>query len=185
MNTKPPKFHYEITFPDFEPSQAIRSEIEGYLARLEKIFDRIITCHVAIRAPHLHQKKHIYYLSLHLEIPGEDIIITHEPGKNIAHANIHVAIRDAFNALHRKLRKQIEKRRETTPPRDTYKTATVISFDPNDGYGFIQDAQGREIYFHQNSLIHQQRAEVKPGTKVRFVEEHGEKGTQVTSMTIA
>lgn len=113
-----PNFHYEIAFPDFEPSEALRTEIEGYLVKLEKLFDRIITCHVAIRAPHLRQRKHIYHLSLHLEIPGEDIIINHEPGKNRAHANIHIAIRDAFGALHRKLRKQIERRRDTSLPRE-------------------------------------------------------------------
>lgn len=184
MNEKP-SFHYVISFPDFEPSDAVRADIEKYLAKLEQVFSRIISCNVFVRAPHMSKRKHIYHINLHLEIPGEDIIVNHEPEKNMAHMDIHVAIRDAFNSLHRQLRKRVKSmQKKTTPPDETHQYAIIKSFDIEEGYGFLTDPSGREIYFHKNSILNSEPSEVKPGLRVRFAEEMGEKGTQVTSMSL-
>ena len=107
MNEKP-NFHYEITYPDFNPSPAINTDIEKYLKKIDSLFDRIISCHVAVRAPHKHSRKHIYHINISLEIPGDNIVVYHEPQKNQAHTDIHVAIRDAFRALKKQLIDRIE-----------------------------------------------------------------------------
>lgn len=111
MNNKP-TFHYEIAFPDFKPSDAVRTDIENHLAKLEHFFDRIISCHVAVRIPNMHTKKHLYQIRIHLEIPGDDIIVDHDPGLNMNHSDIHVAIRDAFKALNKSLRKKVDEMRK-------------------------------------------------------------------------
>ena len=182
--TKKPRFHYEISFPEFEPSDAIRADIETQLEKLEHLYDRIISCHISVRAPHLHKRKHIYHINLHLEIPGEDIIVNNEPEKNITHSDMHIAIRDAFNALQRQLRKRIKGLKNKSKQQDTHKHAIIKSFDPNQGYGFLKDPTGCEIYFHENALLNGHNSDLKPGSKVRFVEDLGEKGLHVSSMSI-
>ena len=182
---KTPKFHYEITFPDFDSSETIRAYVKKYLAKLERTFARIISCHVAIRAPHMHRRRHIYHINIHLEIPGEDIVINNQPGKNMAHSDVRIAIRDAFRAAHRQLRKRVKTMRKKTKPKDNYEKAFIKSFDPNQEYGFLRVPGGREVYFHQNSLVNGSPSELKPGSRVNFIEELGEKGNHVTSMSIA
>ncbi len=184
IENKRPSFHYEIVFPDFEPSDAIRADIEKYLSKLEELFNRIISCRVSVRAPHRHQRKHNYHVHIHLEIPGEDLIVNNDSERNLAPSNMHVAIRNAFRALHRQLRRRVKSMKEHNPNPKTYSVATIKSFDKNLGYGFIQDTLGREIYFHENSLINAPSLDLKEGTKVRFLEGPGEKGTQVTTLAL-
>lgn len=184
MNEKP-SFHYEISFPDFEPSEAVRTDVERYLAKVENLYDRVVSCHVSIRAPHQRQRVHIYHVTIVLEIPGEDVVVSHEPEKDMSHADIHVAIRDAFNALTRQLRKRVKSRQEKViVNEDPHEIGVVKSFDPNQGWGFVEDHQGREIYFHQNALLNADASDLKPGSRVRFVEGPGEKGNHVTSMSM-
>lgn len=179
-----PSFNYEITFPDFDPSDAIRADIEKYLVKIEKLYDKIIFCHVSVRAPHRHQRKHIYHINIQLEIPGEDIIINKEPEKDYSHTDIHLAIRDAFNSLKRSLRKRVKGKKTKLKTIETHDYAMIKSFDSNQGFGFVADSSGREIYFHKNSIINFNPDELKPGLKVKFVEEPGEKGQHVTSMSV-
>lgn len=180
-----PLFHYEISFPDFSPSEAVKSDIEHYLLKLERIYSRITSCHIIVRAPVKRRRSHVYHIHIHLTIPGEDLIVSHEPEKDQAHADIHVAIRDAFEALHRQLKERIRLRnKKTIIPPINHHIGTITRFDPYQGYGFIEDRFGREVFFHQNSLLYGSKTMLRPGLRVRFHEENGEKGNHVTSMTI-
>ena len=53
-----------------------------------------------------------------------------------------------------------------------------------DRTGFIRTVDGREIFFHANSLLNKTFDELKVGMGVRFSEEMGEKGPQGTSVMI-
>lgn len=179
-----PSFKYEITFPDFEPSEAIKTDIEKYLKKVEQFYDKVIFCHVWVRAPHRHQRKHIYHINIQLDIPGEDIIINNEPEKDYSHIDIHVAIRDAFGALRKILMKKIKTKKTKIKTFETHEYGFIKSFDPIQEFGFIVDSLGREIYFHKNSILNFNAHELKPGLKVRYNEELGDKGQHVTSMHI-
>jgi cold shock CspA family protein len=47
---------------------------------------------------------------------------------------------------------------------------------------FIETADGREVYFHCNSVLDDAFEHLTVGSEVRFVEEMGEKGPQATSV---
>ena len=54
-----------------------------------------------------------------------------------------------------------------------------------DGYGFIRTIDtSDEIYFHKNSVLHNDFDKIKVGTGVRFVSEIGDKGPQASSVEI-
>ena len=53
-----------------------------------------------------------------------------------------------------------------------------------DGYGFITDLQGRDVYFHRDSLKNGEFETLKVGTEVRFDEAHNEKGAHATSVHV-
>jgi cold shock CspA family protein len=54
----------------------------------------------------------------------------------------------------------------------------------NGGYGFINSLEGREIYFHKNSLPAAEFNRLEIGTGVKWNEEEGENGPQATVVRI-
>ena len=100
---------YRISFPDFEPSDAIRADVEHYLQKIDSMYDRIVSCNVTIKAPHMHKRNHIYHIHIHLKLPRKSLVVNHEPEKDFDHTDMHIAIRDAFAALRRQLRRHITK----------------------------------------------------------------------------
>jgi len=44
-----------------------------------------------------------------------------------------------------------------------------------EGYGFIETAVGREVYFHRNSVLDDAFEHLTVGSEVRFAEEMGRK----------
>jgi cold shock CspA family protein len=53
-----------------------------------------------------------------------------------------------------------------------------------EAYGFIRSLDGREIYFHKNSMPAGEFGRLEIGTGVRWVEEEGEKGPQASALRI-
>jgi cold shock CspA family protein len=61
---------------------------------------------------------------------------------------------------------------------------TISKIFAERGYGFIGTADGREVYFHRNSVLGSGFDEVKIGDRVRFAEEQGAEGPQASSVTV-
>ena len=53
--------------------------------------------------------------------------------------------------------------------------AQVAKFVAGEGYGFIETADGREVYFHRNSVLDDAFEHLTVGSEVRFAEEMGRK----------
>jgi pimeloyl-ACP methyl ester carboxylesterase len=82
--------------------------------RLERYFDRITSCRVTLSAPRRKQRGGIFRLRIDLAVPGEEILIDHEAGLDPAHADVHLALRDAFKAARRRLQDHVRRGREFT-----------------------------------------------------------------------
>lgn len=63
-------------------------------------------------------------------------------------------------------------------------TGFITKLFKEDGYGFLQALDGREIYFHQNSVLHQDFNQLKLGACVHFCQEEGEQGPQATTIQV-
>lgn len=94
----------QITFRNMQPSPAVESRIRERAAKLERFHQRITSCHVVIDAPHRHHNKgKLFAVHVDLTVPGQEILASKGAGPNHAHENVHVAIRDAFDAVLRQL----------------------------------------------------------------------------------
>ena len=103
---------FQITFRDFPTSDAVWLAVQGRVEKLETFFDQIVKCDVVVSAPHRHRHAdRIYHVQIHLKIGGKDIFINRDPERDEAHADIYVAVRDAFDAAERLLRRRVEKMR--------------------------------------------------------------------------
>ena len=157
-------------------------EVETYvrerLAKLDRFNNRMLACRVTIEAPTGHHKQGgPFDVSIKIEVPGPDIIVNRQQAKDL-----HVAIRFAFDAAQRMMEDQVRKMRAEEPRADDRTFGTVARIFPQEGYGFLQAADGHEVYFHRNSVVGAELEALAVGARVRFAEEPGDNGPQATSV---
>ncbi|HTN87342.1 MAG TPA: cold shock domain-containing protein, partial [Sorangium sp.] len=66
------------------------------------------------------------------------------------------------------------------PAQDTAGVITKLFSD----YGFITTTDGREIYFHERSILSGPFSDLKIGMGVAYTEEDGDKGPQASTVRI-
>ncbi len=199
----------KITFRDMAPSPAIEANIREKAAKFDELYDRVMRCHVIVEAPHRHhQKGKAYQVRIHLTVPGGELVInrapkrldaaktprpeelekelaeSHEPSKHAAHEDIYVAIRDAFNAAGRKLQDHARRRRGKVKVHEPAAVARIAKLFRIENYGFLQTPDGREVYFHKNSVLAPGFERLEVGAQVHFAEEMGEKGPQASTVRV-
>jgi cold shock CspA family protein len=199
----------KITFRNMAQSKAIEANIEEKVGKLESLYDGILSCRVIVEAPHRHHHKgKAYQVRIDITVPGDEIVINrapkrleaaksarpeelekeftenHEPSKHGAHADAYVAIRDAFNAAARKLQDHARRRRGEVKAHQPAAQARITKIFPVEDYGFLETPDGREIYFHKNSVLQTSFDRLQVGTEVYFAEEIGEKGPQASTVRV-
>jgi ribosome-associated translation inhibitor RaiA len=103
----------QITWKDFTPTPAVEEDIKRYAKKLDEVHDRITSCRVVVETPHRHHRhgKH-YHVGIDLTVPGHEIVVNRDIAQNPAHEDLHVAIRDSFNAARRQLLDLADKRKQ-------------------------------------------------------------------------
>jgi cold shock CspA family protein/ribosome-associated translation inhibitor RaiA len=180
----------ELSFRNIEHSAEIEADVREKVDKLDEFYGRITACRVVVEAPHQHHHKgNIYHVRIYLSVPQLDIVVDRDPGAHHAHEDVHVAIRDAFDAARRQLQDAARKLRGATkthesPPHGWVRDIFPSADDPHEGYGFIETPDGREVYFHAHSLLDVELGDLPSGVEVRFDEEAGENGPQATSVRL-
>lgn len=177
----------EISFRDVPKTKTVENLIHEKVNKLEQVCDHITGCRIAVERPHNNVKTgNEFRVRLDITVPpGHEIVINKEPGKNDMHNSLTTVIRDAFDAARKQLQKiSAIQRRETKTHPEQEVGAIVSKVYPEDGYGFLRTINGREIYFHKNSLLNVEFKDIKEGKGVRFFEEEGEKGPQASTVQV-
>lgn len=177
----------ELTFRGMEKDPEIERYIIKKLDRLNSISDRLIGCSAAIEKPQKHQRNgNPYRFRLVITIPGNiEIVVSREPADSPMHAPLRTVVKSAFDAAKRQLIEIKEKRRRDVKKHpDQEMTALVERLFKNEGYGFLRTMDDREVYFHENSVLHDDFDRLEVGTGVRYVETVGEKGPQASTVQI-
>ena len=116
------------------------------------------------------------------ESPEAKLIESHEPSKHGAHVDVYVAIRDAFNAAGRKLQDYARRQSSAVKLHQGPPRARVAKLLPEQRYGFLETPDGREIYFHGNSVLQPGFDDLDVGAEVYFAEGQCEKGPQASTV---
>ena len=203
------KIPLQITFRNMPPSEAIENNVREKAAKLDSLYDGIMSCRIIIEAPHRHHHKgKAYQVSIDMTVPGGELVVnrapkrldaaktprpeelendlteSHAPSKHGAHEDPYVAIRDAFNAAARKLQDHARRKRGKVKLHEPAAVARVIRLFPIEDYGFLQTPDGRELYFHKNTVLARGFDRLEVGTEVFFAEEPGEKGPQASTVRV-
>lgn len=175
----------QVTFEGgLEASEALRARIEREAVKLERFHDRITSCRVAvIGRGHRRRQGDLYAVRLQITGPGEaDVVVDRNPPADHAHEDAFVTVRDAFNAARRRLQDRRRRMQGQVKAHEEQPYGRVTRLTPEDGYGFIESADGREIYFHRNAVLSGGFDRMAVGSEVRFAEEEGEKGPQASTV---
>lgn len=173
-------FPLTITYRDLTPSPAIEGFVRRWASRLETVYDRVERCQVVIERPHQHHRHgQRYHVRVTLAVPGPDIEVSRDHALDGAHEDLYVAIRDAFRAARRQLEDHARRQRADVKTHVEPEHGRVTYLDVEREWGYL-DADGRQVYFHRNSVI--DHAELAVGDEVRFTDEPGVEGPQATSV---
>lgn len=102
----------EITFRGMTPSVSAEMAARRWIDRLTRVWANIIGCHVVIEIPHQHHERgNAFHVRVELVVPGQVLLVTHDPGIAEGHDDVYVAISDAFRAARRQLQSYAAVRR--------------------------------------------------------------------------
>lgn len=181
----------KVAYRHLRSSPAVTELVKEKVEKLEHFFDRITACTVMLEVPDRHhrQGKH-YRVRIEMHVPGETLVVGRDPKASRAHQDLYAAIQSAFREAKRQLQDharrfdhRVRARAVTAhaePPR-----AVVVRLFPQEGYGFLQAPDGREIYFHEKSVLKGAFGRLKVGDEVRYAEELGEEGPQASTVAVA
>ena len=174
------KIPLQITARNFDLTETIEDAIREKAQKLDLFYDQIMRCRVLVEAPHRrHHKGGLFNTRIDITVPGGEIVIKREP-----HEDLYVSIGDAFRAARRQIEDYTRQQRREVKYHEEAPRAIVSTLFPERGYGFLTAKDGREFYFHENSVLGDKFKELKIGMKVRFVEELGEKGPQASTVKV-
>lgn len=179
-----------ISFNHIEGTEELESLIREKTQKLQKVHSDLSSCRVTVGKPQAHiSSGSPYRVRIDMTVPpSHELVSKREPGQGEMHEDISTVIRDAFQAAERQLKKlkQQQRPQEHKKSHDEQQAIAIVSkLFKDEGYGFLQSVnEDREIYFHKNSVLHNDFNTLEVGTGVTFEEEMGEKGPQATTVRI-
>jgi cold shock CspA family protein/ribosome-associated translation inhibitor RaiA len=191
----------QITFRHMDTAPQLEAAVLKEAGRLERFFPRITSCRVAIEGPRRQAHGGSFNVRIDLGVPGAELVVERSPSlhtslqeaeaaekskKSEPHRerrDARRAIHEAFHEMRRRLQDYARRLREQTKDREKPLVGKVIKLSLDEGFGFLE-SEGREVYFHRNSVVGDGFDSLRFGSPVSFDEEAGEKGPQASSVRL-
>lgn len=175
----------QIAFHNMAHSDEIENAIREKAAKLDQFADHIMGCRVVVEMPHRHHVHgNQYQVRIDITVPGEEIAVNRSPAEHVEYRDVGTVLRDAFDAARRQLEDYVRRRRGFVKELEAAPHGRVSKLFPQEGYGIIETLDGREIYFHRHSVLHESFDRLQKGAEVSFMEEEGKKGPQASTVKI-
>ncbi|MCX8115708.1 MAG: HPF/RaiA family ribosome-associated protein [Burkholderiaceae bacterium] len=170
----------QITMHGVQQSEALEAEIRERVAKLEQFYPRMISCRVTVDELSKHHRQgRQFTLRLDVHVPGKEIVVTRD-----RHEDIYVALREAFDAAKRQIEDVIREQRGDVKAHPIPQHGRVARIFADEGYGFIETPDGRELYFSRVNVVHPDFDRLEPGTPVQFIEEMADEGPQAKRVSV-
>jgi len=175
----------QISFRNMDRSDTVEAKVRERAAKLETYFNHISSCRVVIEAPERRRRKgKLYHVRVEIGVPGKELVANRHPKDKHSHEDVYVAVRDAFDAARRQLEDHGRKHTGRVKTHVAPLHGKVLRLFPYEGYGFITASDGREIYFHKNSVVGHAFDGLEIGSEVRLVvaERESAEGPQASTV---
>lgn len=192
----------QITFLHAEATPYLEKLIRAEAAKLARFYPRIVGCRVTADLDSGREMGNLWHIRVELSVPGSEVVVQSEPSlggtarqtkREAIRKDMEVrrerqlaqrAVRDAFKSARRQLQDYARKQRGDTKRAVLPQTAKITQVFDDKGYGFLITPEGKEVYFHEESVLNYSFKHLKPGTTVAYTEGRGEKGPQATSVKV-
>lgn len=170
----------QITVRNMQQSDALEAHIRDKVAKLAEFYPRITSCRVTVEesAKH-HHKGCMFQVRVDVRVPQHEIVATRDQ-----HEDVYVALRDAFDATKRQLEDVAREQRGDVKAHPLPQHGKVVRLLADEGYGFIATADGRELYFSRDNVVHPTFDDLAPGAAVQFIEELADSGPQAKRVSV-
>ncbi len=183
----------EIAFHNMPTVAWAEDEIRARIAKLERRFDRLISCRVRVDQRANNASGNIPpVVRIEMGVPGRgDLVVSHEPEhlqQKFQAPDLRNAINEAFRIAEDQLAdfKRQLRDRSGEPLHDVQnqRLGQVSDIDPNGEFGFILTNTGGRLYFHRNSVLAGDFEKLRRGDEVYYVEDLGDTGPTASKVRI-
>lgn len=176
----------KIDFQDFAATGEVRSAIHKHIAELKDRYGRVTAGRVVLKGPGSHHKTGgLYEINIHLSLPNRrEVNISRTTQSDERNADLPFAIANAFKRARRQLQDKARRMQAQMKQHEGQLIGRVVRLDQSGEFGILEGGDGREVYFHRNSVLNDGFGKLKAGTRVIFAEEAGEKGPQASTVKL-
>jgi cold shock CspA family protein len=176
----------EIDFQGLQGRRDLRASIEKHVKDLETRFGRITAGRVVLKAPGGHHRTGgLYEVNIRLALPdGREVNVDRTAQDDERHADVDFAINDAFKRARRQLQDEARRIDGQVKQHEAQPIGTVKHLSADGEFGFLEAADGHEVYFHRNSVLDGAYDRLRAGARVYFSEEMGEQGPQASTVRL-
>jgi len=183
----------EIAFHNIESSPWAEEEIRARVAKLEKIYDRLVSCRVRVDQRANNSNDTIPpVVRVELGVPGrKDLVVSHEPDylqRKFQTPDLHNAINEAFRIAEDRLAefKTMREGRTKEGHHDAENQflGQIAQLRPEEDFGFLMTKEGSLLYFHRNSLLAGDFDTLQRGDEVYYVEDMGDTGPTASKVRV-
>jgi ribosome-associated translation inhibitor RaiA/cold shock CspA family protein len=175
----------EIAFHNITSSAWAEDQIRARVAKLEKLYDRLVSCRVRVDQRASNQNNTIPpVVHIELGIPGrKDLVVSHEPD-HLQHKfqapDLHNAINEAFRIAEDQLatyKAKLQRRgKDGHHDAENQFLGQVAEITPEEDFGFLMTKEGGLLYFHRNSLLSGDFDALNRGDELYYIETMGDTG---------
>jgi len=170
----------EITYHDVPTSGEIEALVRDHVARLERLYPRMVGCRVAIEMRHKqHRTGNVPEVHIEIRVPQREIVVSREPHRakqRRAAPDLHTTIRDAFKVAEERLKDFKRQQGGEVKAKEAPLRGYVSELIAEKNYGFIATGNGEDLYFHRNSVADEAFDELREGEAVQYTIASGDKG---------
>jgi len=183
----------EIGFHNIESSDWAENEIRSRVAKLEKIYERLVSCRVRVDQRANNSNGTIPpVVHIELGIPGrKDLVVSHEPDhlqRKFQTPDLHTAIHEAFRIAEDQLavfKTKLDGRTKTGfHDAENQFLGQIAELTPTEDFGFLMTNEGGLLYFHRNSLLAGDFDALERGDEVYYVEGLGDTGPTASKVWV-
>lgn len=167
----------EISTKRIDLSADLEADLRRRTTKLERLYDRITSCRIAVERESGRQEGGPYRVRLDITVPGSELVA------NKAAEDLNVAIRDAFQAAERQVDEFSQRRRGDVKTPVGPPEGRVLRLFPEQDFGFLAGEDGREVYFHRNAVLEPGFDSLEVGARVRYAETQGIEGPQASTVS--
>jgi ribosomal subunit interface protein len=176
----------KISFHNMDSSEGIEARVRERVDRLERLTDEIVSCRVAIEAPHKQPHRSTVGITIDINVPGKTIVVKREFRHHESHDDAYKVIGVAFDVAERQIEHHRDLARRGTKTHDDAVYARVVRLYREQSYGFIETPGRHNVYFHRAVVEDDAFDEFEIGSDVRYTlaDDEGPMGPQASRVQL-